>query len=82
MMKRENLQTRVWEDIDEPGAYVDVSTGDLYRVPEAALPKGGLIPIRKHSAAGSWFVQVSKNPFINTLEARMICAVHDIQSRF
>jgi hypothetical protein len=70
------------EEISEPGAYVDVATGALYRVPAGALHKRVSAAIWKETANGSQFVQVSKNPYIISLEARMICAAHDIQFNF
>jgi len=71
-----------WLDISEPGAYVEVGTGDLYRIPKEALVQGGSPMIRKESLGASRLVQVSKNPFITTLQARMICAEHNIQPNF
>jgi hypothetical protein len=70
------------EEISEPGAYVDVATGALYRVPAGALHKRVSAAIWKEAASGSQFVQVSKNPYIISLEARMICAAHDIHFNF
>ena len=29
-----------WENVSEPGAYVDVGTGELYRIPQEALLQG------------------------------------------
>jgi hypothetical protein len=81
-MNRENLQTLAWEDIAEPGAYVDIATGALYRVPAGALHKRVSAAIWKETADGSQFVQVSKNPHIISLEARIICAAHDIRFNF
>lgn len=76
------LQQLAWDEINEPGAYVEVTTGALYRVPQEALLKGASPLIRKESVSGSPFVQVSKNPFVLSLEARMICAEHNIQPAF
>jgi hypothetical protein len=70
------------EEISEPGAYVDVATGALYRVPAGALHKRVSAAIWKETANGSQFVQVSKNPYLISLEARIICAAHDIRFNF
>ena len=80
--KQQSLQQLSWEEINEPGAYVEVATGTLYRVPQEALLKGASPLIKKESAEGSPFVQLSKNPFILSLEARMVCAGHNIQPNF
>ncbi|MGH8857775.1 MAG: hypothetical protein ACREXG_07070, partial [Polaromonas sp.] len=69
-------------EIPEPGAYVEKGTGDLYRIPKEALLQGASPLIRKESAGSSTLVQVSKNPFVTTLEARMICAEHNIAPNF
>jgi len=71
-----------WESISEPGAYVEVGSGDLYRIPQEAVFRGSSPLIRKESMGASRFVRVSKDPFITTLEARMICAENNIHPNF
>lgn len=71
-----------WEDLSEPGAYVEKGTGDLYRVPKEALLHGASPLIRKESSGASRLIQVSKNPFVTTLEARMIACEHNIVPNF
>ncbi len=80
--ERRSLPEMAREEISEPGAYVDVATGALYRVPAGALHKRVSAAIWKETVNGSQFVQVSKNPYIISLEARIICAAHDIQFNF
>lgn len=80
--QRRSLPEMTREEISEPGAYVDIATGALYRVPARALVDGAPPVLWKEMAADSQFVQVSKNPYIISLEARMICAAHDIQFNF
>jgi len=84
-----------WEKINEPGAYVEVATGALYRIPRESLA-GGAFPLVEKAGAGvaqpvradanpsrdSQFVRVSGNPNIFTLGARMICVEHNIQPHF
>jgi hypothetical protein len=76
------LLQMTWKDIDEPGAYVEVGSGDLYRIPKEALLEGSSPLIRKESAGSSTFIQVSKNPYVTTFEARMVCAEHNVQPNF
>ena len=76
------LLQMTWKDIDEPGAYVEVGSGDLYRIPKEALLEGSSPLIRKESSGTSTFIQVSKNPFVTTFEARMVCAEHNVQPNF
>ena len=71
-----------WDELNEPGAYVERGSGDLYRVPKEAIIPGGSPIIHKESAGSSRLVQVSKNPFVTTLEARLRCAQHNIDPNF
>ncbi|UVJ45948.1 hypothetical protein NVV94_10615 [Pseudomonas sp. LS1212] len=71
-----------WQDIPGPGAYVELGSGDLYRVPKEALLQGSSPLIRKESAGASSLMQVSNNPYITTFEARMICCEHNIVPNF
>jgi hypothetical protein len=38
--------------------------------------------IRKESAGASRLMQVSRNPYVTTIEARMICCEHNITPNF
>src|SRR5262245_47891994 len=71
-----------WDELNEPGAYVERGSGDLYRVPKEAIIQGGSPIIHKESTGSSRLVQVSKNPFVTTLEARLRCAQHNIEPNF
>lgn len=80
--KRESFPEVSWQDLSEPGAYVEIGNGDLYRVPKEALLQGGSPVIEKQSAGASTLVQISRDPFITTFKARMLCAEHNIQPNF
>jgi hypothetical protein len=80
--QRASLLEVSWHDLNEPGAYVELGTGDLYRVPKEALIPGASPVIRKESIGASRLVQVSKNPFVTTLEARMIACEHNVEPNF
>ena len=71
-----------WEDINEPGAYVEVATGRLYRLPPETLPGTAKPGTGTACSAHSRFVQLSKNPFIFELGARLVCARHNIRPDF
>ena len=71
-----------WEELGEPGAYVERGSGDLYRIPKEALIPGASPIIHKESLGASRLVQVSKNPFVTSLEARLRCAQHNIDPNF
>lgn len=80
--RRMVLPELTWETIDEAGAYVEVGSGDLYRIPKEALLSGCSPIIRKESAGASRLVQLSPNPFITTLSARMLACEHNIEPNF
>ncbi|MCI0612134.1 hypothetical protein L0244_04010 [bacterium] len=80
--QRSTLPEFSWEDLHEAGAYVEKGTGDLYRIPKEALIQGASPLIRKESFGASRLVQVSKNPFVSTLEARLISCEHNITPNF
>ena len=85
----------VWDEINEPGAYVELQNGKLYRIPPETLHSSSLplveqgnalssklVQVNRKPLADSRFVQVSKNPFIFSLGARIICVELDIQPNF
>lgn len=80
--QRSKLLQVSWQSITEPGAYAELGSGDLYRIPKEALLEGSSPLIRKESSGSSTLMQVSKNPFITTIEARMICCEHNIVPNF
>lgn len=92
---RRPLRQIAWKEITEPGAYVELATGLLYRVPRESLAGDtaplveqqgaeGARPLRPGACPSSnaRFVLVSANPDIFSLGARLICIKHDIRPRF
>jgi len=71
-----------WEEVSEPGAYVEKATGDLYRIPQEALIKGASPIIRRESRGACRLMQISRDPFVTALEARFRCARHNISPNF
>ncbi len=80
--RQQSLKQVEWKDIGEPGAYVEVSTGNLYRIPQESLPKGAASLMREPGAPASPLVLLSTDPFIFALAARTICVEHNIQPNF
>ena len=68
-----------WEDINEPGSHVERGGGDLYWIPKDALVQSSSPMIAKDSQGVSRLVRLSRDPFMATQEARLRCALHDIQ---
>ncbi len=80
--RRLMLLETTWESINEPGAYVEWGSGDLYRVPKEALIPGASPVIAKESRGASVLVKLSEDPFITTFKARLMCAQHNIEPNF
>ena len=80
MRVRRTLHPLAWSEINQPGTYVEVSTGNLYRITEESLA------VRKSFAqpgdSGPVVVQLSTDPFILELAARIACVEHNIPSNF
>ena len=77
-----SLAETSWESIDQPGAYVERGSGDLYRIPKEALIPGASPAIVKESRGASVLLKVSDGPFITTFKARLLCAQHNIEPNF
>ena len=79
MRARRTLGPLAWSEISQPGTYVEVSTGNLYRLTEESLA------IRKAFSkpgdGGPVLVQLSTDPFIPELAALIACDKHNIPSR-
>ena len=70
------------KEIREPGTYVHLATGTLHRLPAGALAGGALPRGWVETAGEALFVQLSPNPYLISIEARIICATHDIRFNF
>lgn len=79
---RSFLPEMSWSDITEPGSYVEIGSGDLYRIPQEALIRGGSPLVHKESHGASRLVRVSEDPFVTTLQARLLCAEHNVRPNF
>ena len=79
---RRTLRPLAWDEIVEPGAYVEVSTGKLYRITQESLLVDNSPARPGEGGPVSPVVQLSKDPLIFELAARMICVEHDILSKF
>lgn len=80
--RRSMLSETTWESINEPGAYVEQGSGDLYRIPKEALIPGASPAIVKESRGASVLLKLSDDPFITTFKARLMCAQHNIEANF
>jgi hypothetical protein len=81
LQQRQALPECSWDELSEPGTYVDKETGDIYRIPKALIQEAAPL-IRRAGLRTARLVQLSKNPFITNFVARITCAEHSIKSNF
>ncbi len=79
---RTRLLECAWDDLTEAGAYVEMGSGDLYRFPKESLIQGGSPLVTKESHGSSRLIQVSRDPYLTTMKARLICAQHNVEPNF
>lgn len=72
----------MWRDIEQPGAYVDLETGYLYRIPPEALQQRATPLIRRESTRVSRLMRISQDPCVTAQAARLICCQHNITPNF
>jgi hypothetical protein len=80
--RRNPLPETNWTNVNEAGAYVELGSGDLYRIPKEALITGASPVVVKESRGASRLVRISTDPFVTTLQARLSCAQHNITPNF
>lgn len=80
--RRGQLIETSWDQLDSPGAYVELETGDLYRVPQEAVVQGASPIIQKVSHTTARLVRVSEDPYCPILRARVVAANNNIEPNF
>jgi hypothetical protein len=76
------LRPLAWDEINEPGAYVEVSTGKLYRITQESLLVDNSLARPGNGGPVQPVVQLSRDPFIFDLAARMLCVELNIRPNF
>jgi len=79
---RKTVKVLNFNEINEPGSYVMLSTGDLVRVPAEALATGRSPLITIHSRGVTRVAQLSTNDAELVTTLRHIAADNDIHSNF
>ena len=80
--RRQVLSEVTWESVNDPGAYVERGSGDLYRFPKESLIPGASPSIVKESRGASVLLKLSDDPFITTFKARLLCAQNNVEANF
>ena len=68
-----------WQNLNP---YVEAGTGNLYRFPPEPLIVGSSPVVRRENQDGGLLVQLSRDPFITSFEARMLAAECNIKPNF
>jgi hypothetical protein len=76
------LSEFTWENIKQPGSYVERETGHLYRLPAEALLRGSSPVISRLSSSPSTFVKLSDDPNTIISKLRTIAADADVKPNF
>lgn len=77
----EVFRETTWDQINEPGTYVERDSGDLYRIlPEVVGSASSLA--RKHGAEGTRLVKLSDDPHLTLVQARLLTAEANIEPNF
>ncbi len=71
-----------WEDIQQPGAYVELGSGDLYRFTQECLLPGCSPVIAKESRGASRLMRISGDPLVLSQKARLLCAQANVKPNF
>ena len=79
---RTSLMEVSWEDISEPGAYVEKGSGDLFRIPQEGLVRGGSPLIMKESRGASRLLAVRDARFklVMRIEPGAIEEMYDLEA--
>ncbi len=80
--RRAALSEVTWDNLNEPGTYVERGSGDLYRFPQEALLTGASPCVVKESRGASVLIKLSDDPFVTTFKARLLCARHNVEANF
>lgn len=77
----QQFQQVTWDQIREPGLYVDTQSGDLYRIPGEAL-SGSSPLMQKVSKSQQTLLKIDAEPYLPVSQARALCADADIHPNF
>ncbi len=80
--RRAALSEVTWDNIKEPGTYVERGSGDLYRFPKESLLSGASPTVVKESRGASVLIKLTDDPFVTTFKARLLCARHNVEANF
>jgi hypothetical protein len=70
-----------WDQIREPGTYVERGSGDLYRILLEAIGSASSLG-RKQHALGARLVKLSSDPHLTLMQARLLAAEANIEPNF
>ena len=71
-----------WEEIKEPGPYIEITTGALFRIPKEAFVNGSIVIKRENREQPGLFAKLSEDPFMPIGELRELARKHDFEVGF
>ncbi len=71
-----------YDSINSPGAYIQNTTGNLFRIPADAVQPGRSPAMSITSREPQTVTKISDDPFITVTKAAQVCADHDIAQNF
>jgi len=71
-----------WTHIDQPGFYVNKTTGHGFRITPELLIPGASPALSVLGAESERFVLISEDPYVPVRAAKLICADNDISPGF
>lgn len=78
----QSLSQTTWEGLNEPGAYVEENTGNLFRVPAESLVTGASPIIERVSKQSNRLFKVSDNPYAPIQKCRAMAADANVLPNF
>ncbi len=77
----EVFRETTWDQINEPGTYVERGSGDLYRILPEVIGTASSLG-RKQGAEGGRLVKLSSDPHLTLVQARLLSAEANIEPNF
>ena len=71
-----------WTELREPGCYVEVGSGNLFRFPQEALVRGMSPIVTMESRGASRLLKLSDDPYEITPKLRVLAAQQGVKPNF
>jgi hypothetical protein len=79
---RVSFEEVAWTDVRDPGCYIEVGSGNLFRIPQEALVRGMSPIITMESRGASRLLKLTDDPFEITPKLRILAAQQGVKPNF